>query len=93
MATRQLGRLRDSPLLAGAIETLGPHPVLRAYSTANARLPDGKMVPVALLTLPAQTMIDEHGGVEVLFLYDPRAEYSFVIGVRPMPKSVAGAFR
>jgi len=74
--------IRDSPLAVGMVESLGPHPLMRGGSTANAQLKDGQVVPVVLSNEPATQLIQEQGRIEVLFLDDHESEYALVLGVR-----------
>lgn len=73
---------RHSPVVIGVIETLKRHPLLHDYSTAQARLTDGREIPVTFPTLLAGDILDEQGAVEVMVLYDPKSEYSMVIAAR-----------
>lgn len=73
---------RSSPLLSGVVTSLARHPGQQDYSTARARLPDGREIPVALLSSPASALLAQAGWVEVLLLEAPQAEYSVVVGVR-----------
>lgn len=74
---------RQGQLLQGKIRFLQPHPV-RGYSTAKARLSDGRSVSVALRSASATALLDQAGQVEVLCLYHPQDQYSSVIGIRPV---------
>jgi len=87
---RHVRSLRNSPLLVGVIDGVEhyPHPFVRNYSTARARLADGREVSVylsiELLTLHALELIEEQGRAEVLFFDDPTGG-ALVVGVRAMP--------
>ncbi|SRR6266852_1222495 len=80
---------RDSPLLVAVIGTMEhhPHPFVRNYSTARARLADGREVsvylPVELLASHALELIKDHGQAEVLFFGGSKGD-ALVVGVRAM---------
>jgi hypothetical protein len=77
--------VRDCPSHIGVIGSIKPHPLMRNCSTAKACLPDGRKVPVALSTRLVRDILDEGKCAEILFLHDPRTEYSLVYGARSMP--------
>jgi hypothetical protein len=76
--------LRGQPALTGVVETLAPHPFGSGYSTARAKLSDGRVLPVVLFTSESK-VLERHGQIEVLFLYAPQSQYSIVLGIREIP--------
>jgi hypothetical protein len=75
---------RSGPLLIGVVDSLATHPGRSEFAIANAGLSDGKTIPVVVLRSLVAGLIDQAGRVEVVFLHSPRAEYSSVLGVRPI---------
>jgi len=92
MLQKAVDHLRHSPVLRGALEALGPHPLLPDWRTARALLGDGRQIPVVLPARLAGAVGDEHGPVEVLVLDSPQAQYSSVFGIRAIPSCSDGCF-
>lgn len=82
MFRRTVRYVREAPVDVGVVGALRPHPLLRDYSTAIAMIADGREVPVTFPTLLADGIIKGGGQAEVLFLDDPRSEFSLGLGVR-----------
>lgn len=79
---------RDTPLCRGVIDALErPHSVWRDQSMARARLADGEEALVSLPTRLVLGMLEEQGRAEVMFLYDPTAPHSVVIGARAIARA------
>jgi hypothetical protein len=79
--------VRSSPVAKGVIDKLEPHPLVRTCATAMAATPDGRRRPVVLERAIVGETIADGGRAEVLFLDDPRCQYSSVIAARPAPPS------
>jgi hypothetical protein len=77
---------RDAPLLVGLIGEVVRHPILRHYSTGQARLGDGRVVPVAIHNMLVAEVRGEQ--IQVLIVYTPKLPYSFVLGARGVPENV-----
>ena len=77
MRTVRLGRL-----LRGEIRSLGPNPFASGYSTAAARLSDGRCVLVSVPSAPAKALLDRNRQAEVLFLATPDERHGITIGIR-----------
>jgi hypothetical protein len=88
---------RHGPITRGEIRSLRPHPRRsRRYSAAEARLADGRSLPVAVPTAPAAALLGRDGRAEVLLVAAPDLRHGYVIGIRAGPRArgegAAGAF-
>jgi hypothetical protein len=83
MFLRVARSLRHSPLRRGVVSKLEPHPLVSDQSTAHARSPDGEDTPVVVSTALAASVLDRDGRAEVLYLFEPRSQFSSVYAVRP----------
>jgi hypothetical protein len=76
---------RNAPVRTGVIQGWDPPGVVPRHVTADARLPDGVLVRVALHESGTGGGVAEHPGpAEVVFLYEPTTTYSLVLAVRPL---------
>jgi hypothetical protein len=80
-------KLRHGPVFRGEVCALRPHPLNAPnYSTAEARLADGRVLLVALPTAPAAAFLDRDGRAEVLLVATPDFQEGHVIGIRAVPR-------
>jgi hypothetical protein len=78
--------LRRGPLVLGEICSLRPHPVNSDLSVAEARLADGRSLPVAVPTAPAAALLGRDSQAEVLLVAALDQRLGGFIGIRAMPR-------
>jgi hypothetical protein len=78
--------LRRGPVLRGEIHSLGPPSGCPGLSTADARLPDGRSIRLAVKADPVSAFLDRNGAAEILILANPDERQGCVIGIRPLAR-------
>jgi hypothetical protein len=77
-------------LFRGEIRSLGAPILARGSSRADARLPDGQFILVAVRTALASELLLRHGSAEVLLLASPDQTWGHVIALRQAPEDGGG---
>jgi hypothetical protein len=85
--------LRHGPLLRGVVHSLMQPFAHTGSSAAEAQLPDGRSVLVAVNTAWASALLRPGVSAEVIILADPDETQGSVICMRPMTRRKAEAFR
>jgi hypothetical protein len=77
--------VRNSRVAKGVIGVLKPHPLLHAYATATAMTQDGRRIPIAVEKELVRDIMSDAERVEIMFLDDPRSQFSLAIAARRAP--------
>ena len=76
---------RSSELKIGYIDSLKQHEKYSHLSTSRARVNENDEIPVVFETEPADKIVKECGKAQVIFLYNPKDQYSSVLGITAVP--------